>query len=639
MKESKLENKHRTPAHQSKPMSVSENTFSVWHVLTTLVIIGFLVYSNSFNCSFHLDDVSSITENTKIRNINEIGGLWTEFRSRFFAYVTFALNYHYGELDVRGYHFINILIHIANAFLVYFLSLQIFQTPSIKNHPTATNSKLIAFFAALIFISHPLATSSVTYIVQRMASLVTFFYLISVLLYIKGRSTGQGERKKYVYFILAVAFAFMAFFTKENAFTLPLSILLCELFLLQTAPLIGAAGIRKLLIAVPFLVALGYFLFNTYSLSVFQPIPPDSQNNFQTITSSGYLYTQFFVVLKYFQLFVLPLNQNIDYDIAVSGGLLELRTIFSFIGLSALVVWAIWLYKKNRLWSFCLFWIFITISIESSVIPISDVIFEHRTYLPSLGYSLLFCLVIFEIDKLVDKPMATKLLVLIVIFFSVLTFRRNTVYKDDLTFWTDAVEKSPKKVRPLNFRGAEHYKSSRYNEAISDFTKAIELNPDFHILYFNRGACYRKMGKYNEAIRDYEMSIESESAFPLRAAEGYFYRGVTYSLIKDWTKAADNFRKLVALNPEYKDSWYNLGVALAELKEWDNAIQAFTESIKRSPTFASNYTNRGVCYENTGQWSNAIADYEQAVKINPSEITAVKNLELAKRRVRASPKL
>jgi tetratricopeptide (TPR) repeat protein len=203
-----------------------------------------------------------------------------------------------------------------------------------------------------------------------------------------------------------------------------------------------------------------------------------------------------------------------------------------------------------------------------------------------------------------------------------------------MTFWSDAVDKSPQKVRPLNFRGAEYYKEGKFNDAISDFTKAIALQPEFHILYFNRGACYRKLGRYKEAISDYEMSIESETAFPLRAAEGFFYRGVTYSLMKDWTKAAENFKKLVALNPEYKDSWYNLGVALAELKEWENASQAFTESIQRNPSFASNYTNRGVCYENLNKWQKAIEDYEKAIKINPSETTAVKNLELARRHLK-----
>ena len=171
---------------------------------------GIIVYSNTFQVPFALDDESSIVNNIvveKLDNVFYAYQLGLKFvQNRFVAYLTFALNYQFGGLNVTGYHVVNLLIHLVTALLVYALLRLTFRTPYFQGdtaldvqvaqscrltpQPSSLQlqpSSFIPLFAALLFVVHPVQTQAVTYIVQRMASLATMFYLLSVVLYVKAR--------------------------------------------------------------------------------------------------------------------------------------------------------------------------------------------------------------------------------------------------------------------------------------------------------------------------------------------------------------------------------------------------------------------------------------------------------------------
>ena len=129
--------------------------------------------------------------------------------------------------------FVNLVVHLINACLAGWLILLIFSSPAIKDQPIAGNKKVLAFLTALLFVSHPLATQSVTYIVQRMASMVAMFYLLSLVLYVKARLSEKGNLSKTLLFTGSLISAVLAMLTKENAFTLPFAIVLFEFFFLR----------------------------------------------------------------------------------------------------------------------------------------------------------------------------------------------------------------------------------------------------------------------------------------------------------------------------------------------------------------------------------------------------------------------
>jgi tetratricopeptide (TPR) repeat protein len=647
-------NKGSQPAKQ-----VKKNRYSEVVGLGIIILLGIIIYSDSFDCSFHFDDYPQIVNNTKIQNLQDVQAWWNSSPNRPISTFTFALNYHFNQLDVRYYHLFNLIIHLINACLVWWLTLLIFSSPALKDNPIIRQKKVIAFFTALLFVSHPLATQSVTYIVQRMTSMAAMFYLLSLILYVKARLSNKVNITKTLLFTGSLISAVLAMLTKENAFTLPFAIVLFEFFFLRVKKQLSI-NFRDYRLLFLMAIFLGVILIIPlkYSFTIFKPIPP-SLGNAYTVTSLNYLLTQFSVIIKYIQLLFLPINQNLDYDFPVSNSFFDIKTLLSFLVLLSLIILAIFFFKKYRIISFGIFWFFLTLSIESSFIPINDVIYEHRTYLPSFGFFLIITSGIYYLLWNKHKYIAISILVIIIASNSWLTYERNKVWKDDLILWNDTVLKNPNKARPFSNRGNEYWKLGQsdqaladfseairidsnyadafdnrgvvyctlrqYDKSIADLSRAIKLYPEFAKAYNNRGITYMNLRQWNKAIADYSMALKISHNF----TDGYFNRGAAYYLEGKLDSAIADFSKVIEIDPKYAKAYFNRGVAYANLDHWDKAIDDFSSTIEIDHNFTDAYFNRGVAYGNLGQWQNSITDYSMALKIDPNNTNAYSNREIA----------
>ena len=564
--------------------------YSDLFVLAIIVLTGVLIYSNSYRCSFHFDDIPRIVDNPAIRHLADVKAWWNYYPARPVGIFTFALNYHFNQLDVRYYHLVNLMIHLINASLVWWLTLLIFSTPTLREHPVNSQKKAIAFFTALLFVSPPLATQSVTYIVQRLTSLAALFYLLSITLYVKARLKGGQSSTNYLLFTGSLVSALLAILTKENAFTLPFAILLIEFFFIRTKKISVIIQDYRTIILVTAFLAILLIIPLRYSFSIFKPIPP-SNGIFYTITPYNYLLTQFSVIVKYIQLLFLPINQNADYDFPISNTLFGIRTLLSLLFLLSLIIMGVFFYKRNRIISFGIFWFFLTLSVESGFIPIHDVIFEHRTYLPSYGFFLVLCTGVYSIPRKKYKNLSVSILVILAGIYCILTYERNTVWKDDITLWTDSISKSPQKVGP----------------------------------YINRGVAYGNLGAWDKSMEDYSAAIAIHPNF----AKPYANRGINYARQGQWEKSITECSKAIAIDPKYMDAWYNRGVAYSNLRQWDKSIPDYTSAIGIDPKFTSAYYNRGIDYFHLEQWEKAIADFSKAIEIDPGFTNAYTNRDAA----------
>ena len=340
----------------------------------------------------------TIEDNIAIRNLSDVKAWWGFYPSRPIGFLSFALNYHFHGLDVWGYHLVNLAIHIVNAVLVWWLVMLTMATPVMRDQPISRHKGAMALFTALLFVSHPLATQSVTYIVQRLASLATLFYLLSLALYVKGRLWEDNKDRRVLFFYAgSILCAVLGMLTKEIVFTLPFALILYEYSFIRTDT--WKIDIRDRGIQIPIII-LGIFVvlfFLNFSVDIFNPIPPLLNQGYDyPITTWQYLLTQFSVILTYIRLFILPLNQNLDYDYPISHSLFEWHTLFGLLSLTGIFVLGILLFRRYRLIAFGIFWFFLTLSVESSIIPISqNVIFEHRTYLPGFGFFLVLTGIVF----------------------------------------------------------------------------------------------------------------------------------------------------------------------------------------------------------------------------------------------------
>ncbi|MBI5561008.1 MAG: hypothetical protein HY883_07020 [Deltaproteobacteria bacterium] len=393
-------------------------------VIALLAVIVFIIYSGTLSSSFHFDDIPQIVENRQLRDLKNLPAIIAGQRGVTMA--TFALNYAVGGLNVRGWHAVNIVIHIINGALAY---LFVFTTLSIVTKDELW-SKKIAAYSALLFSVHPVQTQAVTYIVQRMESLSSLFYLLALFIFIKG-SLSSAFAKRIILYTGVVLFYIIGFKAKEVAITLPAAVLLYEIYFLGTEgrrgrlPLYAALGAFLVYFALSTVIPLGGFgdlsrELSGQSLSP-PPIPPagalapSAGFGVQGISPLEYLYTQTNVIIYYISLLFFPANQNIDYDFPISRGLFETPKIkggtvlnipipppfVSIMILAFIIGLGVYLFLRSRkdrarkrglVISFFIFWFFIILSPTSSFIPILDVIFEHRVYLASLGFFVVFAI-------------------------------------------------------------------------------------------------------------------------------------------------------------------------------------------------------------------------------------------------------
>ena len=566
------------------------------------IILGVAIYSNSFQAEFHLDDVSEIVEYVPVWHL-DVGRLWAEHKVRFLPYLTFALNHRFGKLNVFPYHAVNIAIHITSAFLVYLFVLLLSKTPEVKDKIKNGSVELLAWFSGLMFLTHPVQTQAVTYIVQRIASLASLFYLASVVSYLKWRL-----EKKSIYYVLSIAAAFSAMFSKEIAYTLPIALGLTEFSFFAKDRMKKSQRILWLL---PYctLWAVVYFVGYHADLvggNIYQLTRAGSH-----VPRSQYMLTQFNVIRTYLRLLFFPAGQNLDYDYPISKSLFELKTFASFLLLAAVFMLAIRLWKKQRLISFGILWVFLTLSVESSFFPIHDVIFEHRLYLPMFGFALGLSTGLYSF---VPRPKVFFSFMAVAIgILSVLTFMRNRVWKDEITLWQDIVRKSPGKARAFDSLGVALGQAGRYEEAKQLFDQVLKLDPKSVNTYNSLGVRLAEEGDYEGAMKHFEKAIEIDPQY----VNTYNSLGIISARKGDLEAAIRYYDLALRHDPDFAKAHYNLGISLAKLGRTDEAISHYRKAIEIDPDSAGAYFNLANTFSDQGMIDEARQNFEKALKINP----------------------
>ena len=530
-----------------------DNTYK-FHLIVVfcIALLCIIIYSNTLNSPFVFDDFPNIKKNPYFRLIDlDFQGLYyAGFKSpnptRPVANISFALNYYFGKYDVTGYHVVNIIIHLISGILVYFLALIIFKQASfVPNQKIpqfhGASIPLISFCAALIFISHPVQTQSVTYIVQRMNSMSAMFYLLSLLLYIHGRLT-RIKWRRWALFCGCFVSWIMALGSKEIAGTLPFIILLYEWYFFQD---LGADWLRKnIKYSFGLFAVLGLLIFIYLGWSPFDRVLATYANRDFTIAER--VLTQFRIVVIYISLLLYPhpSRLNLLHHITTSNSLLEpVTTLLSLLIIAGLIGLAIYLARRQRLISFCILWFIINLVIESSVIGL-EMIYEHRLYLPMFGFALVVSCLLFHF---LSKRRLWAIVVSAVIILSLCTgtYARNRVWRDSITLWSDVLSKSPQNHRAHLNLGNVLLEQERLTEAVSHFSAALRIKPGYAATHYNLGDALDKQGKLKEAIRHYSEAIR--------------------------------------LKPDYAKAHYNLGIALQRQGKIKEANIHFSYARRLSP--------------------------------------------------------
>lgn len=540
-----------------------------------IILVGCFVYSNTFHVPFVFDDESGIYKNITIRDAGYITKASLPeivSSSRPVGQMTFTLNYALNGLDVFGYHIMNLLIHLGCGILVYRLVVLILKTRNFAQHFQKPDGRVInvpgviALFAALLFVSHPIQTQAVTYIVQRFTSLCTFFYLMSFVLYVQSRLSASLNCR-YTLYMISIIIAILAMKTKEIAFTLPLMVILCEFMFFRgeiRKRIIYLIPLTLTMIIIPLSLIIG--IQGSPSAEIGGIIDGMTKGaSLNSISQLDYLNTQFRVIVTYIRLLFLPVNQNLDYDYPIYETFFTFPVFSSFLLLLGIFVCGVYLLYRSynsddegrswmRMMSFGIFWFFVTISLESSIIPIADVINEHRLYLPSVGFFIFIMGGIMWIrgrsrNRLMMDRIILATLVLVVISLSGATYARNVVWQDEVKLWEDVVKKSPAKARAhYNMHeslGRAYLNQDRFADALEQFQAALKIKDDFADPHKRLGYTYLKLGNFNKALEEYQTAVKYEP----NSFEIHFNLGNVYLNMTRVKEAIQEFQLAAKLDP------------------------------------------------------------------------------------------
>ena len=596
-----------------------------------IALVGFAVYSNILGAPFVFDDLDYIRGNEKIRDLRNFLDL---SGTRYLGFLSFAFNYQLNGYDTFGYHIVNVALHVLNAALVYLLVEALFAAAQAGKDERA--GRVPALAASLLFLTHPVETQAVSYITQRLVSLAAFFYLLTVLLYLRARkeaASGTFSSRHLLFYIPALIVCVAAQKTKEIAATLP--------FMLALSEIVFFSGERKkrLLYLLSFLVTalivpLTLVFGGSGGYSDFgEKIRQMQIEEMSTLSGSEYAYTQARVVVTYLRLLVLPLWQNLDYDYPVFGSLLAPQVLASVALHIALIGAAVFLlirsFRSNLkgrliLVPFGILWFYIALSVESTIIPIQDVIFEHRVYLPSIGIVIAVAAIgtlAAERWKAAIFPIAA-LAVAAIAINSALTVKRNALWADPFALWSDVVEKSPNKARGYHNLGFLLAEKGRLDEALPYFEKAIAIRPGLWIAYDNVGTLLIEAGRAEEALPYFKKAIELKRDF----VPGYNKLANALISMERFSEAQGYLEEALTIDPRSYSALSNLGFLFAQTGDVDGAI-GFLERAKQVRPSAEACNNLGNAFLMAGRKAEALREYRAALAIDPGDPFARENIE------------
>lgn len=572
--------------------SGNSKRFYLFHLVILLAIIA--GYHNTLQSPFVLDDEGNILRNSAIQidslgveSLKKVVSFSNPPRTRPLAKLSFALNYLAGGFEPAGFHLVNICIHFLTAIFI----LRLFVWYLRKTGFDGGDALRLAFLAVLIWALNPIQTNTVTYIVQRMTGMCALFFAASLYFYLQAREMGgqgiqTGKAKRYLLYGASLMSWSLAMLTKEIAAIMPLILLLHEVFFFDGKALKDIRNIRRpfLLGGLVLLGALLVFLVPKFWVFILEGYDK------RDFTLTERLLTQSRAVVRYFSLFLAPLPSRLTlfYDYPVSRSLFDPPvTLWAIVFLALLLIGSI--VPATRRWKLIPFGILWTLSclvIESTFIPL-EMVFEHRFYLPSVGFSLAVTLLAFQTVSLISRErmlfnLFGACVVLIMVF---LTYERNRDWRSELSIYADAANKAPGLTRAVNALGVAYVRAGDDRKAEQAFQRVMRMEPG-HV-----AALANLYTLYSERIRSAE-------------AEKYLAR------LKQAVAAG-------AFQCRESSNLLLVAETLSGQERYDDAIFILEPLAACRINQGNYYESLGLCYSRMGNHGKAVANFARAAEIEP----------------------
>ncbi|HUI06608.1 MAG TPA: tetratricopeptide repeat protein [Verrucomicrobiae bacterium] len=584
-----------------------------------VIAAGLLAYHNSFTGAFVDDDLRSIPENPTIRHLWPIWeplspphSGWLTVEGRPLINLSLAINYALGGYNVWGYHAFNLTIHILAGLTLLGIVRRTLLQPPLRNRFGAAADEL-ALAVAVLWTVHPLQTEAVTYVIQRAESIMGLFYLLTLYCFIRG--TAPPPPRAHLWYALSVVACALGMASKEVMVSAPLLVLLYDRAFVSGS--FRELWRRRWLLYVALTgtwVVLGFMVVSARVLAYVS-----TERQHFDLSWREYLATEPGVILYYLRLSVWPspLCMNHPWPIA--------RTWMSILPpalvMAVLLGATAWAWRRNPVWGFAGAWFFLILAPSSSFIPLHDVIYEHRMYLP---LAAVVSLVVMGLYSVMGRR-SLAVFVAVAISLGFLTWRRNQDYRSEIAIRADAVARFPNQPRAHYNLGDALLRAGRVQEAVAQYEQAVRIQPDYAAAHNNLGFALMELGQVQDAIRHFQQALRINPDF----AEAHYNLGVALMGLGQVQDAIRHFQQALRIKPDDVNIHYNLANILMRLGRLSEAIAHYEQALRIKPDFAEAHSNLGFTLEQVGRLPEAIAHYEQALRIKPDYAEAQNNLGIA----------
>lgn len=587
----------------------------IWMCSLLLIAAGMLAYENSFAGVFVYDDFPAIVKNQKLRSLSDT---WRAgMRSRPVGELSFALNRSLHDLDVWGYHAVNLAIHLTSGLLlmgfVRRTLLLLTSRPAFQTHSTG-----IAFCVAFLWVVHPLQTESVTYIVQRFESLMGMFFLACLYAIVRSESPSGG-----LWHTVAVLAASFSMGTKEVGIMIPVVAILYDwAFLARSWKQILQR--RGWMYCAIITAAVWYFAPAARNWEdIYRHTSESSQNviysetNMRWPTSWEYLRSQPGVLCHYVKLAFWPRDLCLDYAWPIATKATEiygkgaLVLVFVLSGLCLLAI-------RPKI-AFVILCFFLILAPSSTIVPL-HLAFEHRMYLPLACLITGTVLAVFQAlchlgrylgeagrVAMIGTGAVTVVMGLLLIIF---TRQRNEDYHSCVAMWKDVV-----RVRPANFRAHSDLAIFASNDgdmatAERHYLISMQLEPRFAPTYYNYGIFLsQRQKRHEQSIPYFKRAIELSP----RSALFRFGLGNAMDMLGRSEEAEAAFRTGLELSPRDAIGRLRMGQVLRGQNRDVEAEHHLKLSVELGPYLWQTYRELGQIDVSKGDIVAAIAHYQTAI--------------------------
>ncbi len=526
--------------------------------LLFLALLVFAAYGNSLKNDFVWDDRVYLLESEAIHNWHLFAESFSDLSegaarsealdlSRPLMALSLFVDYKLFGENPFGYHLNNLILHLLNVLLVFFVARSI------------TSKHLTALISAAFFALHPIHTEAINPVTFREDLLASLFYLSSFLAYLVGLK--QYGRSRWASWGLSTLCLLAALLSKEMAVTLPVVIL--SFHWLVSSKNKDEGLFEKSFVNLMVVMGLVTAVYLGFIYSVYSGLPESLSSGYKNQPPFSGLLTFPLIFFYYLKLLFLPVPLLADYDFPLTTSPGSPLFFVPLVLMVALIGLIRFVRKEQR---FLIVWFFLTFLPVASIVPTFNIIAERFLYIPSVSFILFFSIFIGSATEQVSsskRNFSLTLLILVLSFFLLLTVSRNSLWKNDYTLWKDVLKYNELSFLAHNNLGNWYRKRGDLDDAFAAYRKAISLWRGNAKVHYNLGLVYFDRRQFDDALNSFLIARRIEPQNVVYAVNV----GGLYGMMGDHNRAVGAFRDALRLEPENEFAKANLARAESALRE------------------------------------------------------------------------